>query len=292
MGNGSTVTQSVVLGWMTPTHSVPEGAVVSEPIPVVFIHGLWMHASSWTPWQDLFAERGYAPTAPRWPGEAETVAATRADPAPMNGVGIADVTAHYAALIDSLPAQPVVIGHSFGGLIAQKLLANGKARACVALAPAQFKGILGLPLAQLESALPVLSRPWLRNKTWSHTHDSYAKNFANGVSRAESDEIYDRFAIPAPCRPLFQAGLANVTPKSEAAVDTKADRGPLLFIAGSVDRTVPASTVQAEYGIQHAHNKGVTEIEVLDKRGHSFPADSSWRAAADAALGFLGRNGH
>jgi pimeloyl-ACP methyl ester carboxylesterase len=249
-----------------------------------------MHASSWTPWLDLFGERGYAPTAPRWPGEAETVAATRADPAAMNGVGIADVTAHYAALIDNLPAQPVVIGHSFGGLIAQQLLARGKARACVALAPAQFKGILGLPLAQLESALPVRSRPWLRNKTWSHSHDSFAKNFANGVSRAESDDIYDRFTIPAPCRPLFQAGLANLTPHSEATVDAKAERGPLLLVAGGVDRTVPASTVQAAYGIQHGKNTGVTEIEVLDKRGHSFPVDSTWRPAADAALDFLNRN--
>jgi non-heme chloroperoxidase len=264
---------------------------VSEPIPVVFIHGLWMHATSWAPWQDLFAEEGYAPSAPRWPGESETVAATRGDASAMNGVGITDVTAHYAALIDNLPAQPIVIGHSFGGLIAQQLLANGRARACVALAPAQFKGILGLPLAQLESALPVLSRPWLRNRTWSHTHDSYAKNFANGVSREESDQLYDRFAIPAPCRPLFQAGLANVTPRSQAAVDTRAQRGPLLFIAGSVDRTVPASTVQAAYGIQRGHNSGVTEIVVLDKRGHSLPADSTWRSAADAALEFLRRNG-
>jgi pimeloyl-ACP methyl ester carboxylesterase len=264
---------------------------VSETIHVVFIHGLWMHASSWTPWQELFEKNGYVTSAPRWPGEAETVAATRADPSAMNGIGIADVTAHFAGVIDSLPARPVVIGHSFGGLVAEQLHANGKARACVALAPTQFKGILGLPLAQLESALPVLSRPWLRNKTWSHTHDSNAKNFANGVSREESDQLYDRFAIPAPCRPLFQAGLANVTPRSPASVATGSERGPLLFIAGSVDRTVPASTVQAAYGIQRGHNSGVTEIMVLDKRGHSFPADSTWRPAADAALEFLSRNG-
>jgi non-heme chloroperoxidase len=266
---------------------------VSTPaaVPVVFIHGLWMHSSSWQPWLDLFGERGYAPVAPPWPGEAETVAQTRANPSAMSGVGIADVTEHYASLIKALPAPPILVGHSFGGLVAEKLHGMQLARACVALAPAQFKGILGLPLAQLESALPVLSKPWLKNKTWSHTEDSYAKNFANGVSRTESDKLFADYVIPAPCRPLFQAGLANVTPHSEASVDTRAERGPLLFLAGSVDRTVPASTVQAAYGIQSKDNAGVTEIENLDKRGHSFPADSGWRGVADVTLAFLARNG-
>jgi non-heme chloroperoxidase len=261
------------------------------PVPVVFIHGLWMHASSWQPWLDLFTERGYAPTAPGWPGDGETVARTRAEPEKLAGVGLADVTAHYATLIRGLPTRPILVGHSFGGLVAQKLHGMQLARACIALSPAQFKGVLGLPLAQLESALPILSRPWLRNKTWSHTRDSYAKDFANGVSREESDRLYDEFTIPGPCRPLFQAGLANVTRHSEASVDTKAERGPLLLLAARADRTVPASTVQAEYNIQARDNGGLTEIQVLDKRGHSFPADSTWRPAADAALEFLARNG-
>jgi pimeloyl-ACP methyl ester carboxylesterase len=262
-----------------------------DPVPVVLIHGLWMHASSWDPWVQLLTERGYAPVAPGWPGDADTVEATRAAPDRLNGVGIADVTDHYATLIRALPSTPIVIGHSFGGLIAQRLLAAQLARACVALAPAQFKGILGLPLAQLESALPVLSRPWLKGRTWSHSHDSYAKNFANGVSREESDRLFEQFTIPAPCRPLFQAALANLSPHSQATVDTKAERGPLLLLAGSADRTVPAATVRAEFDIWRKHNTGVTEFEVLDKRGHSFPADSGWREAADRALEFLDRNG-
>lgn len=260
------------------------------PVPVVFIHGLWMHSSSWTPWFELFTEHGYAAMAPPWPGDGDTVAATRANPAAMNNIGIADVTDHYAAIINDLSSAPVVIGHSFGGLIAERLLGMGVTRGCVALAPAQFKGILGLPLPQLESALPILSKPWLRTKTWSHTKDSYAKSFANGVTRAESDQLFDKFVIPAPCRPLFQAGLANFTPKSAATVDTKRGRGPLLLMAGSVDRTVPVATVRAAYKIQ-SKNPAVTEFEILDGRGHSFPADSGWREVAGTVLGFLDKLG-
>jgi pimeloyl-ACP methyl ester carboxylesterase len=249
-----------------------------------------MHASSWTPWVDLFTEKGYAAVAPGWPGDSETVEQTRTNTGAMNNVGIGEVTGHYASLIKALPSPPIVVGHSFGGLIAEKLLGLGLTRGCVALAPAQFKGILGLPLAQLQSAAPVLSKPWLKKKTWAHSADSYAKNFANGVSRPESDELFAKFTIPSPCRPLFQAGLANFTPHSPASVDTKAERGPLLLLGGSLDRTVPAATVRAAYKIQ-SKNPAVTELEIIDGRAHSFPADSGWREVADKALAFLARNG-
>ncbi|MCU1612466.1 MAG: hypothetical protein JWO98_6 [Frankiales bacterium] len=260
--------------------------------PVVFVHGLWMHATSWDPWVQLFTEAGYAPIAPLWPGEAETVAETRADPDAMDGVGVADVTGHYAEIMAQLPEKPIVIGHSFGGLVVEQLLGRGLATSCVALCPAQFRGVLPLPPAELRSALPILSRPSLRKKTWSHTPESYHERFANGVSREESDAIYEQYVIPAPGRPLFQAGLANVTPegRAETIVDTRSPRGPLLMIAGGEDRTAPESVVHAAYK-QQLKNSGVTEFMAFPGRSHSLPADSGWRDVATASLDFLARNG-
>jgi non-heme chloroperoxidase len=263
---------------------------MSTPIPVVFVHGLWLHASSWTPWVELFAARGYAPVAPGWPGDGATAEETRAHPEAVAGCGIAAVTDHYAQVVATLPVPPVVIGHSFGGLIAQKLHGAGLTRACVALSPAQFQGNRALPPAQLRTAWPVLSRPWLRSRTWSHTPDTFARGFANAVSRVESDDLYARFAIPSPARPLFQAGLATFTPHSEAAVDTERERGPLLLLAAGRDRTVPAASVRAAYRIQQ-RNAGVTELHTFPDRGHSMGADSGWREVADTALEFLARHG-
>ncbi|HEY5834055.1 alpha/beta hydrolase [Streptomyces sp.] len=264
--------------------------MAAEQIPVVFIHGLWMHSSSWDPWVSRFNEHGYLASAPGWPGDGATAAETRADPDAVAGFGIDDVVAHYASEIAALPSAPVVIGHSFGGLITEKLLGMGLARGAVCLAPAQFKGILGLPLAQLRTAAPVLSRPGLRTKTWSHTADSYAAGFANAVPREESDALFEAYAIPSPARPLFQTGLANFTRNSQATVDTKRGRGPLLLIAGGKDRTVPAATVRAAYKIQR-RNPGVTEFRIFEDRSHSMPADHGWREVADTALDFLARNG-
>ena len=259
-------------------------------VPVVFVHGLWLHATSWTPWVELFAARGYDPVAPGWPGDAATAAGTRADPDAVAGYGIGDVTDHYSEIIAGLSSPPVVIGHSFGGLIAQRLHGMGFSRACVAISPAQFKGNFVLPPAQLRSAWPVLSHPGLRKKTWSHSPDSFAKAFANAVPRAESDQLLATYGMPSPVRPLFQASAANFSLHSEASVDTKRERGPLLLIAGGQDRTVPEATTRAAYKIQ-ARNPGVTELVSFPDRGHSMGADSGWAEIAGTALDFLSRHG-
>src|ERR1700733_630308 len=95
--------------------------------PVIFIHGLWIHSSAWQPWLDLFESRGYSVSAPGWPGDAQTVAETREHPEAMNDIGIAEMVDHYAELIGTPATKPILVGHSFGGLIAQELLAAGLA---------------------------------------------------------------------------------------------------------------------------------------------------------------------
>src|SRR4051812_29642787 len=110
--------------------------------PVMFIHGLWIHATAWQPWLELFENDGYVVFAPGWPGERATVAQTRENPDGMNGVGIGQMVDHYAGVIDAGGgSKPVVVGHSFGGLIAQKLLAEGLIAAAVAIDPAPIKGV-------------------------------------------------------------------------------------------------------------------------------------------------------
>jgi pimeloyl-ACP methyl ester carboxylesterase len=122
--------------------------------PAVFIHGLWLHATSWQPWLDLFGASGYAAVAPGWPREPATVQEARDHPDVVADITINEATEHYATVIAGLDPAPVVIGHSFGGLIAEKLLGEGIGAAAVAIDPAQIKGVLPLPLSQLRSGLP------------------------------------------------------------------------------------------------------------------------------------------
>jgi alpha-beta hydrolase superfamily lysophospholipase len=263
----------------------------NDRIPVVFIHGLWLHTSSWTPWAERFRAAGYDPITPGWPGEPASVADARARPDLVAGTGIDDAVAHYVRIIDLLGARPIVIGHSFGGLVAQRLLASGKADAAVAIAPAQIKGVRVLPLAQLRSALPALGNPANLRRAISLTREQFRFGFGNALTQQESDELYGRWAIPAPARPVFQAALANVAPRSQASVDTaNLRRGPLLLMSGTEDHTVPETTTRSTLK-RYRRSSALTELRVIEGRGHSLTVDHGWPDVADEALGWLAAQG-
>jgi pimeloyl-ACP methyl ester carboxylesterase len=261
--------------------------MTTPKVPVVFIHGLWLHATSWQPWIDLFGEAGYEPTAPGWPDVPDTVAEAREHPELQAGKGIADAVGHYARIVGSAGRKPIVIGHSFGGLIAQSLLGQDLAAAAVAIDPAPIKGVLLLPPAQLRAAFPVLGKPANRNRSVSLTAAQFRYAFGNTLPERESAELYNTWTIPAPGRPLFEAAFANVTPHSPAKVNTRnSARGPLLLISGQKDHTVPDSVTHATFS-QYRHSTAVTDLRRLANRGHSLTIDSGWRDVADTALTWL-----
>src|SRR6266581_9648180 len=210
--------------------------------PVVFVHGLWLHADSWGPWADLFREAGYEPFAPGWPGAADTVEEARRQPERAAGKGIDDVVGHYAQIISGLDARPVVVGHSFGGLIVQRLLGQNLAAAAVAIDAAPIKGVVYLPPSALRVASIALRNPANRKRAVALTAQQFRYGFGNALAEAESNELYERWTIPSPGKPLFEAAIANLAPHSPAKVNTaNATRGPLLITAGGKDHTVPAA---------------------------------------------------
>ena len=255
--------------------------------PVVFIHGLWLHASSWAPWIDLFRESGYDPIAPGWPGEPATVAEACENPDVVADLTIDKVTDHYAEIIRGLPVPPVIIGHSFGGLFTEKLLGQGYGAAGVAIDPAQIKGVLPLPLAQLRAGLPGLGNPANLHKSVALTQKEFRFGFGNAVTEEESDQLFESWTIPSPARPLFQAAAANFAVHSQAKVATDNEtRGPLLLISGTADHTVPDVTTRSTLK-QYRDSSAVTELQQVEGRGHSLTIDNGWKDVADAVLTWL-----
>jgi alpha-beta hydrolase superfamily lysophospholipase len=259
--------------------------------PVLFVHGLWLHPTSWGPWEDFFRDAGHTPVAPGWPGVADTVEETRRNPDSVAGKGIEDVVQHYARIIRDLESPPIVIGHSFGGLIAQRLLGQSLAGAAVAIDAAPIKGVLPLPISALRAAFPALSNPANRNRAVSLTAEQFRYAFGNAVSQDESDELYERWTIPAPGKPLFQAAAANFSPHAETKVDTENEtRGPLLLIMGGKDHTVPEAITKSTLK-QYKHSSAVTDLKEFPDRGHSLVVDKGWAEVADTVLAWLGDQG-
>jgi pimeloyl-ACP methyl ester carboxylesterase len=259
--------------------------------PVVFIHGLWLHATSWAPWVELFREAGYDPIAPGWPGEPDTVAEANANPDAVAGFGLTEVAEHYAKIIASLPARPILVGHSFGGLLVQNLLGQDLAVAGVAIDAAPIKGVLSLPISSLRVAGIALKNPANQHKGVALTAEEFHYGFGNALPDEESAELYAKWAIPSPGKPLFQAAAANFVPHSAAAVDTKNEtRGPLLLTAGGKDHTVPEAITKSEAKI-YRKSPAVTDYVEFPEKGHSLTIDHGWQEVAQTALTWLKAQG-
>jgi non-heme chloroperoxidase len=266
-----------------------KAANASGKTPVVFVHGLWLLPSSWDRWRSVFEETGFTTLTPGWPDDPNTVEEAKLHPEVFAHKTVGQIADHFEDVIGELKKRPALIGHSFGGLLAQILAGRGVSDATVAIDPAPFRGVLPLPLSALKSAAPVLGNPANHGRAVPLTYEQFRYAFANAVNETEAMELYNTYAVPGSGAPLFQAATANLNPWTEAKVKTKnPERGPLLIIDGELDHTVPWAIANASYKKQK-RNEGVTEIVKMAGRGHSLTIDHGWRDVADTALTFLER---
>jgi alpha-beta hydrolase superfamily lysophospholipase len=229
--------------------------------------------------------RGPHRARPRRPGVCELDEPLDHDRAPAD-IGVTEIADHYEACVRTLPEAPVIIGHSFGGLITQILLDRGVGVAGVALHPAQPRGVLRLPPSSLRAAFPVLGNPVNRKRAVALTDSQFHYAFANTVSAEQAAAERARLAIPGPGRPLFQAGLANFTPKNRAA--TRVDfrngaRAPLLLVSGTADHIVPPAVVKENF-TRYGRSGAVTEYKEYPGRDHGTAFHDGWEEVADYVL--------
>jgi pimeloyl-ACP methyl ester carboxylesterase len=264
-------------------------ANASGKTPAVFVHGLWLLPSSWDRWRAVFEEAGYTTLSPGWPDDPNTVDEANLHPEVFAHKTVGQVAQHFQDVVGELKQKPVVIGHSFGGLLTQILAGRGAAAASVAIDPAPFRGVLPLPISALKSAFPVLGNPLNHGRAVPLTYEQFRYAFGNAVTEDEARELYNTFAVPAAGAPLCQAATANLNPWTEVKVKTKnPERGPMLIISGELDHTVPWAIANASFKRQRK-NGGVTEIVEMPGRGHSLTIDHGWREVCDTALAFLQR---
>ena len=261
--------------------------MADDKTPVMFVHGMWLHPTSWQLWAERFAAAGYEPVAAAWPGVADTVAATRTNPDAQAGNGLDEIADHLTQFAATLHSKPILIGHSVGGFLVERLLGDDVGRAAIAISPAQIKGVKAVGLGQAKSLFSILSHPGNRHKAVSLNPEQFKASFANALSQQESDELYEKWTTPSPARTLFQLALSAVEPHSPAAVKTANEgRGPLLLMAAKQDRTVDQVLVHSAFK-QYRKSSAVTELIDYDDRGHSLTVDSGATKLIDDSLAWL-----
>jgi pimeloyl-ACP methyl ester carboxylesterase len=246
---------------------------------IVLIHGAWLNAASWAGFKARYEAKGYTVIAPSWPHDERSPSELRAAPHPnLAKVGFKDLIAHYETIVRALPEPPILIGHSFGGVLVQMLLDRGLGAAGVAINPAPTPGV---PLGpqSIRSALPVFLSwgSWKRTMTMSRKF--FATRFAQTAPRAEADALYDRYIVPTAGK-VYWDGLLNRAGKIDWS---NPNRAPLLLIGGEKDLIADASMTKGIY--KHQKRAGSpTELKIYPGRSHWTAMDPGWEDVADFAL--------
>jgi alpha-beta hydrolase superfamily lysophospholipase len=256
-------------------------------IPMILIHGAWLSARSWENFADYFGKRGFDVHVPQWPRKHGDVEELRDSADELAGLGLTELVEHYESEIRALDQPPVLMGHSYGGLIVELLLDRGHGRAGVAMSPAPPKGILKLPLTTLKSASPALAHPSKRHGVVTLTPEEFTYSFVNTFSPEDAAAAYERYAVPETGQIFYEAGLANfrLHPPTEVHFE-KADRAPLLIVGAENDQTVTASLSKAQFK-RYESSPARTDYLELEGRPHLFMIGEGWEEAAAAIDGWL-----
>ena len=249
--------------------------------PVLFVHGAWLSSGSWENFTTYFGNRGYPVSAPEWPRKEGDVAKLREDADAIKGLGLTEIVDHYEREIHALDEPPVLIGHSFGGLIVELLLDRGLGRAGVAMSPAPPKGILVLPFASLKAASPALAHPSRWHGVVPLTLEEFTYGFVNTFSPDEAKAAYEKYAVPETGQIFYEAGFANFHLHPPTEVHFKNDdRVPLLIVGATKDHTVPASVARKQY---EKYEKSAAQTDYIEfERPHLVMAADGWEEVAAA----------
>jgi pimeloyl-ACP methyl ester carboxylesterase len=255
-----------------------EGATRS---PLMFVHGAWLSSRSWDTFAGYFRDRGYDVSAPEWPRKEGDVEELREATDAIEGLGLTEVVDHYEELINALDEEPILIGHSFGGLIVELLLDRGLARAAVAISPAPPKGILVLPFSTLKVSGTALAHPSRWHGTVPLTLEEFTYGFVNTFTAEDAKAAYEQYYVPETGQIFYEAGFANFHLHPPTEVHFKyEERAPLLIIGGEQDHTVPASLAKKQY---KKYEKSPAQVDYLEfDRPHLMMVAEGWEEIAGA----------
>jgi pimeloyl-ACP methyl ester carboxylesterase len=255
--------------------------------PLVLIHGAWLSSGSWENFADYFRGRGYAVSAPEWPRKHGDVEEIRESADEVEGLGLNEIVDHYESLIRELDEPPVLIGHSYGGLIVELLLDRGLGRAGVAMSPAPPKGILVLPFSTLKAAAPALAHPSRWHGVVPLTLEEFTYGFVNTFSPEDAAAAYEKYAVPETGQIFYEAGFANFHLHPPTEVHFKsADRAPLLIVGAEKDHTVPASLSHKQYE-KYEQSEAQTDYIEFPGRPHLMMVAEGWEEIAGGIEGWL-----
>jgi pimeloyl-ACP methyl ester carboxylesterase len=242
-------------------------AAGDQQSPLLLIHGMFGGAWQFEEWQRRLAARGRSSVAIDLRGHCASGSVTD-----IGNVSLDDFLSDALGVARELQA-PAVVGHSMGGLVAQKLAEKGAVTAAVLVcsAPPRWIPALGTELlARMLRYSPALlfSRPLVPLRS-----DADAL-FLDRVPAAERDEIFARIQ-PESGRAARELALGAM------AVDAKRVSCPVLSIGAADDHFLPPRIARA------IARKYDAEYREYAEHGHYIVGEPGWERVVDDVAEWL-----
>ena len=247
---------------------------------IVFIHGLFLNPLSWQQWKKYFENNGFTCYTPAYPFH-------EGDPAFLRknidqGLGKLDfdlVLNSMQTFVKGLPQKPILIGHSMGGLLVQKLVAMNLASAGICIDSAPPKGIVSFQWSFIKANFPVLN-PFKGDSVFIPSTDWFHYAFCHLMTAAEAKEEYEQFVVPE-SRNIPRSSIGKT-----GMINCKKPHGPILFIAGAADHIIPASLNKKNFEA-YTDKGSKTTFKEFSGRTHYLCAQENWQEIADFVLHWI-----
>ena len=264
------------------SQTIKKDATMTKSKSIVFIHGLFVNPTSWNDWKEYFEAKGYTCYTPAYPYHEGIPSDLRSNINPrLAQIDFEDVVLNLSKFIDSIPEKPIIIGHSLGGLVVQKLIEMDKAVAGISIDGGTPKNVLPT-LRTVRSMFPVIN-PFKGNSVFKTNKKWFHKAFCSSLTRMESDFVFDRIAVPE-SRQIPRSTLN----KAFAKIDFKKPHNPLLFIAGEIDKIIPAKLTKKNASAYKDKNS-ITDFKVFNDRSHYICGQEGWQEVAEYIYDWLNK---
>ena len=244
---------------------------------ILFITGAFVGNNCWDAWRTYFEEKGFSTSAPPWPFKDASVTELRSrhphQDKELARLTIDELIAHYENIIKSLPEKPILIGHSYGGLMTQIFVNRGLAAAGIAIHPVPPLGVFPYEFTFLKAGWKSLGVFTDQDETYMMSFEDWQYAFVNGMPVNEQQAAYDTYTIPE-SKTVSRGALSGA-----AKVDFKKPHAPLLITAGDTDHIIPAHLNHRNFNAYETEGS-VTDYKVFSGRNHFVLGQPTWKEDA------------
>ncbi len=209
---------------------------------IILIHGMWSTSATLSTLRRRLEAKGYIVYSPDLPFHEDGIHDSEVLVANLS---VRDYCTHLKDYITNLKLgkPPILIGHSMGGILAQKLGVELENHALILLCPSPPWGI---NLITPSGAWTTLDA-WAKWRFWEKSHRPSFHRAKYGLFNLLDNEsqikLYDRL-IHESGRAYFEIVYWFLDKMKATYVPTKEIKVPILVIAGEKDRIIPPSVVK------------------------------------------------